>query len=262
MNQTKIRQALAHGVAALADISDSPKLEAERLLVHALKTPESSWLYAHFEEVLDEAQAQIFFGLIKKRLTGYPIAYILGRQDFYGRCFKVTPDVLIPRPETESLVDLALEKIKELSLKRARKLVIADIGCGSGCIAITLALEAPLAIERVIAADISAAALSIAADNMEFHQTSRNIELRQGNLLEPLELGKVDFIVSNPPYIPATELDRILTSPDKNNISLAFEPRLALDGGQDGNQYINQIKTAGIPAVVEIQNGKVIAINC
>ncbi|MEX2054876.1 MAG: peptide chain release factor N(5)-glutamine methyltransferase, partial [Candidatus Andersenbacteria bacterium] len=249
-----IHEALKKGQAALSQ-SDAPDLDAERLLLFVVKEKESTWLIRHNEEELTDAQHQHYQRLIIERVTGKPLAYILGEWDFYGRRFAITPAVLVPRPSTEKLVDTALETIKTLSKKLRRPIVVADIGTGSGCIAITLALETSRQlVGNIYATDISEAALDVARANATQHNVNDRIQFVLGDMLEPIEGKKFDLIVSNPPYVPTAEL----RAPDSDETrGLIYEPRIALDGGEDGSIYIQQIKESGVPAIIEIQQGKV-----
>ena len=251
-----IDEARRLGLAELREISDAPELDTTRLLLHVLGQPESSYLLAHGGDVVTADQAEKFKELLAERKTGKPLAYILGVAEFYGRDFVVTPDVLIPRPETEGLVVKALEIMEKMSQEKPGQLTVADIGTGSGCIAITLALQSPTL--RIIATDISAKALEIAKENAIRHGVLDKIEWLQGDLLEPLEGKKIDLIVSNPPYVPTQELDQ---SPTPETRGLRFEPRMALDGGEDGLRFVNKIKEFGVPAVLESLNGEIITVN-
>ena len=251
-----------HGAAErLAAVSDAPELEAQWLMLEVLQQPQASWLVVHGTEKLSSRQQQRLQKLLVERVTGTPLAYVLGYWDFYGRRFMVTPDVLIPRPTTEQLVEQALELLKKKSKKLSRSLVLTDIGTGSGCLAVTLLLEGSGWIKKVYATDISWAALAVAKKNAEQHAVADRIEFLAGNMLEPLAGKKIDVIVSNPPYIPTVELERSLGSPTPDTLGLRFEPRGALDGGLDGQKFIVQIKTTGIPALVEVTGGNIARFN-
>jgi len=240
----------------LQTLSDAPDLDAERLLLHVLGRRESSWLYAHGDEIVSPASAARYQQFVAERAAGKPLAYLLGEQEFYGRSFLVTEDVLIPRPATEALIDEALHYFDE----HPHPLVVADIGTGSGCIAITLLLEARLRNYQIqlLATDISPAALRVARQNAERHGMADQIEWLRGDMLAPLAGRAVDLVVSNPPYVPSAELAAPATVETRG---LRFEPQLALDGGVDGRLYLRQLKTAGIPAVMESQKGNVLMLN-
>jgi release factor glutamine methyltransferase len=208
------------------------RLEAQILIARALNV-ERAWLIAHDRDVLTVAQLDAIESLIARRANGEPVAYILGEREFYGFSFKVTPDVLIPRPETELLVEAALKHLPENISCR-----ILDLGTGSGAVAITLALLRPLS--TVLAVDASPEALAIAQENAR-RLGAANVECASGNWFAALAVKNFDIIVSNPPYIAAT--DPHLTSGD-----LRFEPRQALaSGGADGLDDLRQI-IAGAPA--------------
>jgi release factor glutamine methyltransferase len=207
------------------------RLEAQILIAHALDV-ERAWLIAHDRDVLTIAQLDAIEGLIARRANGEPVAYMLAEREFYGRTFKVTPDVLIPRPETELLVEAALEHLPENIPCR-----ILDLGTGSGAIAISLALLRPLS--TVLAVDASPAALAIAQENARLLGAA-NVECVTGNWYAMLDVKKFDIIVSNPPYIAAS--DPHLASGD-----LRFEPRQALASGADGLDDLRQI-ISGAPA--------------
>ncbi len=250
-----ITLALQTTTSKLSEASDAPTLDAERLLLHILGRSESAWLYAHGDQTLTSAQEKMLTELVERRLTGEPLAYILGEWEFYGRSFLVTPDVLIPRPETENLVEAALQYIEKI---KRPEVTIADIGTGSGCIAITLAceLESRNSTFKILATDISPAALAVARKNADRYGVTHHIEFLEGDMLQPIADRQVDLVVSNPPYVPSQELDQshfaLRASRDKiETRGLDFEPRIALDGGPDGQKFVEQIKNAGIPAFVE-----------
>ncbi len=252
-----VTQALQSARAQLRDSSDAPAIDAERLVLFVIGQKESSWLLTHDQALLTPEQEKLLLKLVKQRSTSYPLSYILGSWHFYGREFLVTPDVLIPRPDTENLVEIALKKIEELSKKLDRALTVADIGTGSACIAITLALESPF-IEHIYATDISAKALEVAKQNAATYGVSKKITFLEGNMLEPLQGMSIDLIVSNPPYIPSGELDQ---PPTMERRGLGYEPKEALDGGPQGQTYINVIKTNGIPAILEVTGGEIQTFN-
>jgi release factor glutamine methyltransferase len=211
-----IRAALKQGMAQLrAAETPSHTLAAEVLLMHALQR-DRAWLYSHPDEVLDVAVAEKYFVLIARRAAGEPTQYLTGRQEFWGLEFEVSPAVLIPRPETEHVMEVALARLGERGLKihldsgaPRETLHIADVGTGSGCLAIALAYELPHA--QIIATDISADALAIARRNatrntVPPHNIADRIQFVEADLL-PQGNGspKFDLIVSNPPYIADSE---------------------------------------------------------
>lgn len=201
----------------------TPRLDAEVLLAYALGWRRET-LYTHPETVVDGPALSQFEAALQKRLARVPVAYIRGRKEFMSMEFVVTPAVLIPRPETEVLVEAVL-----CQLKGEDSPFVADIGTGSGAIAIALARFLPGA--RVVATDISPAALSVARLNARRHGLDDRIGFLEGDLLRPLSsaeyLGRLDAIVSNPPYISREEL-KVLPP------EISYEPRIALDGGRDG----------------------------
>ena len=176
--------------------------EAALLMARALGRGEAAVL-AHPEEELSTVAADRFTALLDRRLAGEPIAYIFGEREFYGRPFAVDPRVLIPRPETEHLVELALE------LPLPRRPRILDLGTGSGCLAVTLACELPRA--RLTATDISPAALAVAQLNARRHGVAERVALAAADLARPLRLGRFDLVVSNPPYVGLDEAPRLAT---------------------------------------------------
>jgi len=199
--------------------------EAELLLAHALQRPRS-WLFAHDDHLMDAEVAQRYRRLVERRVAGEPVAYLLGQRGFWRFDLAVTPATLIPRPETERLVELALSLLPE-----DRDLTVADLGTGSGAIALALAFERPRA--RVIAVDFSADALEVARANAASLQLG-NVEFRHGDWFAPLAGECFDLIASNPPYIEDDDVH--LQQGD-----LRHEPRSALASGADGLDAIRII---------------------
>lgn len=220
--------------AALALDAASARLEAQYLLQQVLGKPRA-WLLAHPEAELVAEQQAAYAALLQRRLQGEPIAYILGEREFYGLKFKVTPATLIPRPETELLVELALQRIPQ-----GRPCRVLDLGAGSGAIALSIAHHRPKA--KVAALDASVEALQVARENA-VRLGIRNADFLQGDWYAPLEGQRFDLIVSNPPYIAAG--DDHLEQGD-----LRFEPVSALASGQDGLDDIRRI-VAGAGAHLE-----------
>ncbi|HEX6293310.1 MAG TPA: peptide chain release factor N(5)-glutamine methyltransferase [Herpetosiphonaceae bacterium] len=213
---TTLRQAIQRAAAQLADHSPSPRLDAEALLAHVLGVSRA-YLLAESQRELTDAQEAAFQPLVARRSALEPIAYLTGHKEFYGLDFVVDRRVLVPRPETELLVDLALS----WAARRAQgpDLTIADIGTGSGCIAVTLAHTLPES--RVFAVDLSADALDVARINVQRHGVTDRVALLHGAGCDPLP-QPVTLIVSNPPYT-------VLSAIDEN--VRRWEPHLALDGG-------------------------------
>ena len=208
--------------------------EAELLLAHALGRGRG-WLYAHAGDAVDDAGAARFGTLLARRLAGEPVAYLCGRRGFWTLDLAVTPDTLIPRPETELLVELALAR-----LPAGRDLRLADLGTGSGAIALALASERPRA--RVDAVDASAAALDVARGNARDAGLA-NVAFHQGDWFDALRGRRFDLVASNPPYIAAGD-------PHLAQGDLRFEPPLALASGDDGLDSIRAIVRAA-PAHLE-----------
>src|SRR6266446_2991912 len=204
-----VRTALREAFAQLRGAGvPSHTLAAELLLMHALGR-DRTWLYAHPEEQVSSADAQHFFALVARRANGEPTQHLTGKQEFWGVEFEVTPDVLIPRPETEHLIEVTLDRLAVRQLRAGRKLTlsgeglqIADIGTGSGCIAISLAKELPTA--TIYATDISSAALAVAQRNAMCHNVADRVRFLEGNLLD-MVATQLDLIASNPPYIGRRE---------------------------------------------------------
>ncbi len=210
----------AREVLAVADIDCAP-LESELLLRQALKLSRVQ-LYQGLEQRLAPQQEEVFWRLVRRRLNGEPTAYITGHREFYGLDFLVSPSVLIPRPESELLVE------RTLSLAQKYKApFIADIATGCGAIAISLAIALPQA--KIYASDISVPALEVALANCRRHGVASRVCLLHGDMLEPLP-GPVDFIVANLPYVKQSQLR-----------AGGFEPPLALDGGRDGLERIRRL---------------------
>jgi release factor glutamine methyltransferase len=201
-----------------------PRLEAELLLCSVLGC-ERAWLIAHAEETIDSPDARSAHARFARRRAGEPVSYITGWREFYGLALRITQDVLIPRPETELLVELALQRLPPDESGR-----VLELGTGSGAIAIVLASERPGL--GIVATDVSEAALALARRNARDH--GAEIDFVLGDWFDALRPGQFDLIVSNPPYVAAE--DAHLERGD-----LRFEPRLALVGGEDGLACIREI---------------------
>jgi release factor glutamine methyltransferase len=249
-----VRAALKEGMARLraADVP-SHTLATELLLMHALGR-DRTWLYTHPEASLDVADAEKYLALIARRAAGEPTQYLTGKQEFWGLEFEVTPAVLIPRPETEHVMEVALERLGARGFKihldtgmPREKLRVVDVGTGSGCLAVALAWELPHA--EVFATDISAPALEVAGRNAARHNVADRIHFLRTNLLDALgdespsgigKLASFDLIVSNPPYIgrdDASQLQREVRD---------YEPHAALFAGPTGvEMYARLIEEAG-----------------
>jgi release factor glutamine methyltransferase len=211
--------------------SSSPRLDAELLLAEACGC-ERIGLYTRYEEIVSDDIRQKFRAFVKQRSAGMPVAYLLGRREFYSLNFRVTPDVLIPRPETEFAVVAVLDRLKQRTSATAPK--VCDVGTGSGCIAIAVAKHAAEVQLTVI--DKSSAALAIARENAAQHQVAERIVWMESDLLAGLTAeAQFDVIVSNPPYISEPEFAEL--SPEVRD----QEPRLALVGGNTGTEVIARL---------------------
>jgi len=271
----------------------SHTLEAELLLVHAMGR-DRTWLYAHPEEAIANSEAHLFFSLIARRAAGEPTQHLTGKQEFWGLEFEVTPDVLIPRPETEHLIEVALDRLAARELRAGRKqtltgegLQIADIGTGSGCIAIALAKELPDA--TIYATDISAIALAVAKRNAARHFVSDRIHFLECDLLDKVSTvgaryivplrsqgantqphdSRVtshqshffDLIASNPPYVGRREAATLMREVRDH------EPEVALYGGEEGYelyadlilQAVTHLKPGGL-LVLELGHNSLPAV--
>lgn len=219
----------------------NPRLEAETLLLEAIRLDRVG-LYTNYDRILTDEEIERFLKMLERRLKREPIQYILGNCEFWGLEFMVTPDVLIPRPETELLV----EEVLRLFTIHSSRLTILDLCTGSGCIAIALAKE--LIDAEIYAIDKSIGALKVARENAKRHKVEERIRFIEGDLFEPFApspgsspLGgegcvrEFDLIISNPPYIPSHEID--LLEPEVRY----YEPREAIDGGPDGLGFYRRI---------------------
>jgi release factor glutamine methyltransferase len=220
---TTIKQQLIQATQQLTE-SDSPRLDAEVLLSHILEK-DRSYFIAWSEKTLDDEQLEAFHRLIRQRQQGTPIAYLLGYRDFWTLTLKVTPDTLIPRPETELLVETALNKIVNQPDCK-----ILDLGTGSGAIALAIASECPNT--EIIATDSSEQALKIARENAQRNHI-HNATFLSSNWFESIPVQQFDIIISNPPYIPQED-------PHLSRGDVRFEPISALASGEDG---LDDIKT-------------------
>jgi release factor glutamine methyltransferase len=214
--------------------AESPRLDAEVLLAHVLGW-ERVALYTHYEEEIGDAGKAQFRALVKSRAEGAPVAYLVGRKEFYSLKFRVSPHVLIPRPDTEFVVVEFLNAFKDVPNAR-----FVDVGTGSGCIAISCVHSHKTA--TAIAIDLSSDAIGVAQQNAQSNGVEGRMEFRQGSLLEPVTSeGPFDAILSNPPYIRSDVIPQL--EPGVRN----YEPHLALDGGPDGLVLVRPLIKQAIP---------------
>ncbi|MBX9790957.1 MAG: peptide chain release factor N(5)-glutamine methyltransferase [Pirellulales bacterium] len=215
--------------------SDTPRLDAELLLAEA-RGCQRIELYTSFSEEPSESVRTAFRELVKRRADGMPVAYLLGRREFYSLSFRVTPDVLIPRPETEFLV-IALLDLVNAAGQAAAELAIADVGTGSGILAVCAARELPNA--RVMAVDVSPAALAVARENAERYQVAQRMEFVDSDLLASVPAEqRFDYLVSNPPYVKSSEMASLGPGVAE------YEPRVALEAGPRGTEVIERLIAA------------------
>ena len=223
-----IQNALADATAALtASSPEQARLEAGSLLSHVMHR-DRTFILAHPEHVLDSESLRIFQSLVVRRRAGEPLQYLTGHQEFYRLDFEVTPDVLIPRPESEAIVEVALEL-----LSKDHQSTFADVGAGSGCLAISILSELPNT--SGIGIDVSPAALSVARTNAQHHGVIDRLRLIESDLFSAIAADEqFDLIVSNPPYVPDDDLDSLQRE-------VSCEPRSALAGGPDGLLIVRRL---------------------
>ncbi len=212
--------------------SDQPRLEAEVLLAHVRQTPRIQ-LYTSFHEEVDDLQRAAFREVVRERAAGKPVAYLVGHREFYSLEFRVTPDVLIPRPETELLVLVMLD-VAQSRPAGSPPPRIADVGTGSGILAVCAARHLPGA--QVLAIDCSRAALDVARENVQRHAADANVELVESDLFTAVpEERKFDIIVSNPPYVSQSEYEQLPR--DVRD----YEPQTALLAGTTGAEIVERL---------------------
>ena len=240
----QLKGALNAGFARLSGKSvPSPRMNAELLLMFTLEC-DRAYLYAHPERELDPEEARRYEEALAQRERGMPAQYITGHQEFWGMDLIVSPAVLIPRPETEHVIETVL-RLARMPGKEAgsalKKLKIVDVGTGSGCIALALARDLPEA--EVYATDISSDALEIARANASRLQMAGRVEFRLSDLLAGIEQSSVDFVVSNPPYVGESEADEVQLEVRK------FEPRRAVFAGPTGLEVIARLLPQALQAL-------------
>jgi release factor glutamine methyltransferase len=244
LGEVLARAAQRLGEAGIAE----PRREADELYA-ALVCGPTSRAFLDRDQALAPALAERLEQSVARRVGGWPQAYATGRANFRGHWFTADQRALIPRAETETLVDLVIQWAQRYRAATGRMPVVADIGTGSGCIAIAIALEAPVA--GVIATDASAEALNLAIENAAALGATERISFRKGDLLAPLLGEPVDAVVSNPPYITTVEIDWL------HPLVRDFEPRIALDGGPDG---LGLTRRLAAEAFVALPSGGLLAI--
>jgi release factor glutamine methyltransferase len=232
-----ISESIAQGALGLGGSDPENDRRAARILLSHVLGVNQEHLIARPDCQVPDAHFESYMTLVARRAAGEPLQYLTGRQEFYGLDFTVTPAVLIPRPETEIIIDRAMI----LAGRRAGTITIADLGTGSGCIAITLAVKLPAA--RIIAIDISGPALEVARANAGNHGVAGRIEFLQGDAFAALEArggeSQYDLIVANPPYVP--EGDTSLLQHEVRD----YEPAVALFGGKDGLDFYRRLAREG-----------------
>ena len=219
----KIAEALDDATGQLSKVSESPRLDAELLLARSLDVARS-YLFAHPEEPMDPGAAARFREVLDRRIEGLPMAYISGEKEFWSMTLMVNPATLVPRPDTETLVDQALTRISRRTAMR-----IVDLGTGSGAVALAIARERPLC--QVVATDVSTDALAVASLNAR-ELAIPKVEFVAGHWIEPIAGRTFDLVVSNPPYV---------ASADPHLLALRHEPASALAAGPDGLDAIREI---------------------
>jgi release factor glutamine methyltransferase len=233
LEQVTLAEAInnAANLLSTAGITNA-RLDAEVLLSHII-VKDRVWLITHPDDVLADKHQREFADVIQRRTRREPLQHIIGNQEFWGLEFKVSPDVLIPRPETEFIIEAALAIVQD----RNTLVRIIDLCTGSGCIAVSLAKE--LTAARIIATDASEKALAVARENTRRHGVSEHIRFLLGDLFEPLEeldiRGQMDIIVSNPPYVQAGDLSTL--QPEVRD----YEPEMALISGPEGTEMAKRI---------------------
>jgi release factor glutamine methyltransferase len=236
----QLRQAIHASIAQLATSGiEEPRISAEVLALHVLDC-DRAFLFAHPERELSAAEQAQYDALITRRAAGEPLQYLTGHQEFWRADFVVTPDVLIPRPETEHIIEVVLDLVRQFSLSGRVKLI--DVGTGSGAIAITLARELPQA--EIHAVDLSAAALSVARQNAE--RLNARVLLAQSDVLDAVTRdASFDFVVSNPPYVGLNEAGQV------QEVVKHYEPHMAVFAGDEGLDVIRRL----IPQAFEALRG-------
>lgn len=242
---------LYRAVDTLGGASTTPRLDAELLLATALGIPREELLQQPNSALATVAQQQKFARLLRRRRAGEPLAYLTGHKEFWGRDFLVTPDVLIPRPDSETLVTVVLEEIDRLS----RPVRLLEVGTGSGCLGLTVAAERPIA--TLTLTDVSSTALAVATANARRLNVTGQVEFKQQDLLAG-ETSPYDILFANLPYVPEHWLTAAAQAPETRG--LPFEPLVALTGGPDGleifRRFFEQLAAwTDRPPVIILEHG-------
>ena len=227
---------------------ENPRLDAE-VLLGAVLGKDRMYLYVHFDEPLEPVELARFRSYVKERAAHVPLAYVLGRREFMGLDFRVTRDTLIPRPDTEVLVQCAVDFLRARAAEGRDDLALADIGTGTGAIALSVLHYMEGA--RADAVDISPAAAEVARENAERLNLTERIEIHEGDLTAPLAGRSYDVILSNPPYIPSADIAGLMPEVCR------YEPHLALDGGHDGLDIYRRLAADAPPM---LKDGGVLAV--
>lgn len=233
MNAITVREALKRASSFMESLEDGRFLA--EIIVRYVLGWDRTRLFLGMEEIISMQQWSEVERMVKERLQGVPVQYLIGEQEFYGLSFRVNPSVLIPRPETEILVEQVLHR-RDVSAA----LTVADIGTGSGAIAVSLAVHSQW---KVYAVDIAQESLDTAQENSRIHGVEQQITFLKGDLLDPLLLQPVDILVSNPPYIPSSDVLELDVQVRDH------EPMRALDGGEDGLDFYRRL-CQGLPQVL------------
>ena len=227
---------------------ENPRLDAE-VLLGAVLGKDRMYLYVHFDEPLEPVELARFRSYVKERAAHVPLAYVLGRREFMGLDFRVTRDTLIPRPDTEVLVQCAVDFLRARAAEGRDDLALADIGTGTGAIALSVLHYTEGT--RADAVDISPAAAEVARENAERLNLTERIEIHEGDLTAPLAGRSYDVILSNPPYIPSADIAGLMPEVCR------YEPHLALDGGHDGLDIYRRLAADAPPM---LKDGGVLAV--
>jgi len=241
MFNKSIKQALKEATALLAASGTDNAANDAAILLCYLTGRNRAYLYAHGEDILGEDILGMYRRLTERRCEGVPLQYLTGHQEFMSLDFEVNESVLIPRQETEILVETIIEEARKFSSENNRQPEILDIGTGSGCIAVSVAYYLPGC--RLTAVDISPGALEVARANARRNGVENRIDFIESDLFEAIKNKKFDIIVSNPPYIPHEEIPLL-----QREVAV-YEPRLALDGGKDGMDFYRRIINEGDKAL-------------